>query len=292
MTSSICINISRRLTGILFAAVAMFTTADSFAQVVFKKDSATMERRRVISDEKVIVGKDTVSIILPEHNFGRYDRGLYNYLLIPKGSWQFGLTASYGELNTEDVQALNILKDFDFKGKMYAIHPTVGYFIRNNQVVGLKFTYSRGVADLGKLAVDFDDDLNFSIKDVSYYTESFVFGTFYRNYIGLGRDKRFGLFNEVDLSFQSGSSRFKRLYNDEPKDTKTIITQASLNFNPGLAVFIQNNVAFNVSFGVFGLRWRKEHQLTNGEDEGSRFSSGANFRFNIFNIDLGLLVVI
>lgn len=270
----------------------MFVPVYSQGQIVTKKDSLSDMRRKLISDEKVLVGKDTVSIILPEHNFGRYDRGLYNYLFIPKGKWNFGLSASYGEFNTEDVQVLQILKDFDFKGKIYSISPTIGYFVRNNQSVGLKFTYSRGVADLGKLAVDFDDDLNFSIKDVSYYTESFVFGTFYRNYVGLGRDKRFGIFNEVDLSFQSGSSRFKRLYNDEPKDTKTVITQASLNFSPGLAVFIQNNVAFNISFGVFGLKWRKEHQLTNNVDEGTRFSSGANFRFNIFNINFGLMVVI
>lgn len=153
-------------------------------------------------------------------------------------------------------------------------------------------TYSRGTADLANLAVDFDDDINFKLKDVSYYTESYVIGGFYRNYVGLGRDKRFGVFNEVDLSFQSGSSRFKRLYNDEPKDTRTTVTQASFNFSPGIAVFIQDNVAFNVSFGVFGVKWRKEHQLTNGVDEGTRFSSGANFRFNIFNISFGLMVVI
>ena len=30
-------------------------------------------------DETVIVGGDTVSIILPQKNYGRYDRGLFNY---------------------------------------------------------------------------------------------------------------------------------------------------------------------------------------------------------------------
>lgn len=268
------------------------TVAVTMSGQVVRKDSFTRQRNAEMLDEKVIVGSDTVSIIIPEHNFGRYDRGLYNYLFIPKGQWSFGLSASYGELNTDDVQVLNMLKDVDFKGKIYSIQPTIGYFIRNNQSVGIKLTYSRGTADLANLAVDFDDDINFKLKDVSYYTESYVIGGFYRNYVGLGRDKRFGVFNEVDLSFQSGSSRFKRLYNDEPKNTRTTVTQVSLNFSPGVAVFIQDNVAFNVSFGVFGVKWRKEHQLTNGIDEGTRFSSGANFRFNIFNINFGLMVVI
>lgn len=258
---------------------------------VIRKDAAA-ERRRILSDQKVLVGADTASIILPDKNFGRYDRGLYNYLYIPKGSWSFGLTANYGEFNSEDIQLLDIISDFNFKGKIYSVHPTVSYFFRHNQSIGLKATYSRGSAYLGDLAVDFDDDLNFDIHDVSYVNETYAMGVFYRNYIGLDRGRRFGIFNEVDLTFQTGASRFKRTIDSAPRDTRTDITQASLNFSPGVCCFLQENIAFNLSFGVFGLRWRHEEQTTNGEYNGERYSSGANFRFNIFNINFGLMVVI
>ncbi len=278
----------KRLFFILLATLAI---AGSNAQIVRKDTVSRIDRIKAV-DELVVVGNDTISMILPERNFGRYDRGLFNYLVIPKGYWAFGLTASYGELNTKDIQVLNLLKDFDFGGKIYSINPTISYFIRNNQSIGLKFVYSRGTADIKNFAIDIDEDMNFSIKDVSYYSETFAMGTFYRNYVGLGPSKRFAVFNEVDLSFQNGSSRFKRLYNNVPKDTRTNITQASLNFSPGVCAFLQENVAFNVSFGVFGLKWRREHQMTDGVDEGKRFTSGANFRFNLFNINFGLLVVI
>ncbi|MDE6196737.1 MAG: hypothetical protein K2F91_02590 [Muribaculaceae bacterium] len=258
------------------------------AQTIVRKG----ERVPVDSIERVIVAGDTVEVIIPERNFGRFDRGLFNYLFIPKGKWGFGVTASYGELQTEDIQVLSMLKDFDFKGKMYSIKPSVAYFFRSNQAVGLKFDYTRGIADLANMAFEFDSDLNFTIRDVSYYQQSFSVSTFYRNYVGLDTHGRFGVFNEVDLAFGSGSSRFKRLYAGEPKDTRTIVTQGSLNFSPGVCVFIQDYVSFNVSFGVFGLKWRKETQTTNGVDEGSRVTSGANFRFNIFNINFGLMVVI
>lgn len=259
---------------------------------ITRKDDDTRRLRIEEIDEKVIIDGDTVSMILPERNFGRYDRGLYNYMFIPKGRWAFGLTASYGELNTEDIQVLNILKDLDFNGKIYSINPTISYFFKHNQSIGLRFNYSHGTADLNKLALDFDEDLNFNIHDVKYVQESFAAGIFYRNYIGLGPSKRFGVFNEVDLSFQTGNNRFNRIHDGVMKETNTDIVQASLNFSPGMAVFIQDYVAFNVSFGIFGLNWRKEHQMTDGVDEGTRFSSGANFRFNIFNINFGLLVVI
>ncbi len=262
--------------------------------IVRKKELAsdTVALSARIPSEKVIVNGDTVSMVIPQRNFGRYDRGLFNYLFIPKGEWAFGLTASYGELNTEDIQVLNILKDLDFKGKIYSIKPSVSYFVASNQSVGLKFNYSRGIGDLDNLGVDFSEDLNFSISDVSYYTQSYAISAFYRNYVGLGLDKRFAVFNEVDLAFSGGSSRFKRIYDGAPRDTRTIITEASLNFSPGLCVFIQDHVSFNISFGVFGLKLRKEHQTTDGVEEGSRFTSGANFRFNIFNIAFGLMVVI
>lgn len=240
----------------------------------------------------VIIDGDTVSVVLPSKNYGRFDRGLFNYIFIPHGKWGFGVTASYGEINTDDIEILSILKDFNFSGKMYSINPYVSYFFRNNQAVGLKFNYTRGIADLAGLSMDFDEDLNFTLKDVSYYQHSFAISSFYRNYVGLDPSGRFGIFNEIDLAFSSGSSKFKRLYNGEPKDTNTSTTQASLNFSPGLCVFIQDYVSFNVSFGVFGLKLRHEKQLTNGVDEGSRFTSGANFRFNLFNINFGLMVVI
>ena len=63
-----------------------------------------------VLEEQVIVGGDTVSIILPQKNYGRFDRGLFNFLFIPKGQWSFGIQASYGEFNTEDFQILSILK--------------------------------------------------------------------------------------------------------------------------------------------------------------------------------------
>ena len=258
------------------------------AQSIVRKGTRAVED----SVAMVVVGNDTVNVIIPERNLGRFDRGLFNYIFIPRNKWGFGITASYGELNTDDVQVLSILTDVDFNGKMYSIRPYLSYFIRNNQSVGLKFNYNRGIADLGRLAVDFDDDLNFTLRDVSYYQQSFGIGAFYRNYVGLDHNGRFSIFNEVELGFSSGSSRFRRLYNSEPRDTRTTSTEVSLNFSPGVCVFIQEYVSFNVSFGVFGLKMRNEKQLTNGIDEGSRFTSGANFRFNIFNINFGMMVVI
>lgn len=270
----------------MFAIVSVAATenqADSLKSTIIKGRIHHPEM-----DEMVIVGNDTVPLVLKDRNFGRYDRGLFNYLFIPKGQWSFGLMASYGEFDAKDVEVLQVLNDFDFTGKQYAIRPSVSYFFKANQSVGLKFDYTRQEADLGRLAVNIGEDLSFDIHDISYYSSKYSIGVFYRNYVGLGRAKRFAIFNEAFLSFGSGTSRFKRPYDGKLRDTRTDLTEVALNFSPGICMFIMDYVSFNISFGVFGVHLRNEKQVTDGVEEGSRFSSGANFRFNLFNINFGI----
>lgn len=243
-------------------------------------------------NERVIVGGDTVSIILPQKNYGRFDRGLFNYMFVPKGQWSFGMQASYGEFNTNDIQLLSILKDFNIGVKAYSLQPSIAYFFKSNQSVGINFNFTRMYVDLDGMSFDISDDMNFNLSDVSYYSQNFSAAIAYRNYVGLGRAGRFAVFNEVELAFGGGASRFKRQFDGAPRDTRTNSTTCALNFSPGLTVFIMDHVSFNVSFGVFGLRLHHERQWTDGEFDGSRFSSGANFRFNIFNINFGMAVFI
>lgn len=238
--------------------------------------------------EKVIVGKDTVSIVLPQKNYGRYDRGLYNFLFIPKGQWAFALTASYGEFSSENIQLFSLISNIDVTLKGYSIKPAVSYFFRHNQSIGLRFDYTNIYGGIDNLYFDFDDDINFNLAGVSYLNRTYSMSLFYRNYLGLGRKGRFAIFNEVALKLGGGFSDFTRNYAGVPKLTHTDIFTTSLNFSPGLCVFIQEYVSFNVSFGVFGLNFRREKQNTDGVDEGTRYTSGANFRFNIFNISFGI----
>lgn len=256
-------------------------------------DSAAVARGESIAqDEKVIVDGDTLSIILPQKNYGRYDRGLFNYLFVPKGQWSFGLMASYGEFGTDNLRVLSMLKDLNLAVKAYSVQPSIAYFFDNNQSIGVNFKYVRTLVDLGGLKFDFSEDMNFSLKDVSYYSKNYSSAVAYRNYIGLGRDGRFGVFNELELAFSSGSSRFCRYYGGELYDTRTSSMETALNFSPGVCIFMMDNVGFNLSFGVFGVNLHHERQSTNGVADGSRFSSGANFRFNLFNINFGMAVFI
>lgn len=252
---------------------------------------------KVVDDEKKIDASemvswkgDTVPMQLKTRNLGRFDRGLSNYIFIPRGQWSFGLTASYGELSTDKLQLMGLLSDIDISGHIFSVKPYLMYFIKNNTSVGLRFGYTSAKGNVDSFKLDIDEDMNFNLHDIMYRNESYTAALTFRQYVGIARRGRFGVFNEVELAFSSGNSDFARPYAGELRSTHTTYMEAALNFSPGVCVFIMENVSFNLSFGVFGFSLRNEKQMENGVEVGNRMTSGANFRFNIFNLNFGIAV--
>lgn len=243
---------------------------------------------RLDLNEKVIFRGDTIPIVLKDRNLGRYDRGLFNFLFIPKGTWHIGLTASYGQFSTNDLQMLDLVSDVDLSASTFSIKPQLGYFLRNNLSIGVRMAYTRTSADINSFKMDIDEDMNFNLHDIMYRQESYTAAIVLQQYMGIGRHGRFGVFNEVELSFASGNGDFNRPYNGVIRSTHSSNMEAKLTFSPGVCVFVMENVSFNLSFGVFGFYLRNEKQRIDGEWLGNRFTSGANFKINLFNLAFGI----
>ena len=248
------------------------------------------DQNKLNPEEKTVYRGDTVPMVLKSINLGRYDRGLFNFLYIPKGTLSLGLTASYGEISTRDLELLGLISDVSVGGHVFSIKPYLQYFIKNNLSVGVKFGYYNARGNVDTFNVDIDDDMNFSLNDIVYSSRTFSYAATLTQYIGLSRRGRFGVFNEIELAMNHGVSHFQRPYGGVLRNTKTVTTEGQINFSPGIQVFIMKQVAFHVSFGVFGFNFKNERQTEDGEFTGKRFSSGANFRFNIFNINFGIAV--
>lgn len=239
-------------------------------------------------EEKTTYKGDTIPMVLKQRNLGRYDRGLSALLYVPKGQWSFGLTVSYGNISTKDLEIFDLLSDVNIGAHAFRIRPYLQYTVRNNLAIGMRFGYYNAKGDVESFKVDIDDDMNFNLHDIGYKAESYTGAVFASQYIGLSRHGRFGIYNEIELAFGSGSSDFKRPYGGNLRTTHTTWTEAQLNFSPGVQMFVMKNVSFHISFGVFGFNVRKERQTEDGKDTGNRLSSGASFRFNLFNINFGI----
>ena len=232
----------------------------------------------------------TVSDTIPEKKFlGRFDRGIVNHLFVKRKTWMTGLTVSFASYDSEDSQFLSLLKDFDCEANLLTINPFVGYFIKENICIGVKFGYQKVYANLGNISIDIDDDMNFSLKNMAFDQHMLSTTFFHRSYVGLDSGKRFGLFNETSLSFNTGTSRYQRGSEENRRDTKSRIREVHIGLNPGATVFIMENVSAELSFGVVGFKYQEEKQTTNGISSGWRKSSGANFKINILNISIGIV---
>lgn len=243
-------------------------------------------------NEKTYWRGDSIPMAIPTKRFGRFDRKLYNWLIYPKGQWHISLSANYGELTTDDSELLSLLKDIDVHGIIYSIKPSVSYFFKHNINAGIRLAFTKGELGIGSFKVDIDEDMNFNLHDIKYQSESYSAAIFLQQHFGLSRRGRFSVYNEVEIAAGTGNKHFIRPFDGDMRDTRTKTKNFNINYSPGVSIMMMKNAAFNLSFGIFGFHLQHEKQWENGEESGSRLTSGINFRFNIFNINFGVSIII
>ncbi|WP_281612536.1 hypothetical protein [Flammeovirga sp. SubArs3] len=222
-----------------------------------------------------------------------FDRGIKNRVFIPKGQWLAGATFQYSHHNNDNYQFL-ILEDWDGDGYNLNVSPYFAYFVKDNLAIGGRFGYTRGQLNIDQLNMDLGDDLSFSINGSSQVSHTYSTSFFMRNYISLGISNRFGLFNEVRLSYSYGQSK-ELAVGDHKLDIRgsyTTTNQVSLGISPGMVAFINNNIAIETSLDVIGINYQWTHQTENQVDQGTRRSGNANFNLDIFTLNIGLSIYI
>ena len=220
----------------------------------------------------------------------RSKRGLTDThnLFVPKGQRVFGGTASYSTHTNKGYQFL-VIEGIDSKGYTFRISPMIAYAFSNNMALGGRFIYSRTLLKLDNASINFgDEDSNVNLKAQDYYAlqHSYQVAAIWRQYIPLGRNKRFALFNEMSLAGGGTEARFA---NGSPvKGTYQTGYTLSLGISPGIIAFATNNMAVEVNVGVMGITFNHTEQVHNQVTVGERNTSQMNFKVNIFSIGLGM----
>lgn len=139
----------------------------------------------------------------------RAERGLTSMSnqFVPRGQWIFGASASYSTHTNKDYTFL-VIEDINSDGYTFKVTPLIAYAIRDNMAIGVKFIYSRSLLriDSGSIKLGSDIDLGVDFYNALQHNYSGAF--IWRQYIPLGQNKRFALFNETSLTLGGGQSRF------------------------------------------------------------------------------------
>lgn len=216
-----------------------------------------------------------------------FDRAIKSSLFVPKGTWMGGCSFSYSEQTNDNYKFL-VLKDIKAEGYSFKVSPFAGYFFADNMAAGVRLNYSRTYIDIGNLNLGLGDDLSFDIKDYKYLEHSVYASGFLRTYMGLGNSKVFGFFNELRLIYGYGQGKTTSGVEKDLTGTYQYIHNLQLGSAPGLSAFVTNNVAVEVSIGLVGLDLNWINQKTNQVETGYRRKSSANFKIDIFSLNIGM----
>lgn len=220
----------------------------------------------------------------------RRERGLTDThnLFVPKGQWIFGGTGSYSTHTNKGYRFL-VVEGINSKGYTFRVSPLIAYAFRDNMALGGRFIYSRTLLKLDDAELHFgnpETGTNIVARDFYSLRQTYSVAAIWRQYIPLGRNKRFALFNEAQLSAGGTQARFA---NDSPvKGTYETGYTLSLGISPGIVAFATNNMAVEVNVGVMGITYTHTKQVHNQVTVGKRNTSMMNFKVNIFSIGLGM----
>lgn len=216
-----------------------------------------------------------------------FDRGIRVNTFVPKGQWLGGGAFSYSETTADNYKFL-IIDDIRGTNYSFSVSPYLAYFFSDNMCAGVRFGYKRSMIKLDNTSISLSEDLTFDISD--YYNLQHVYtgAAIFRNYLSLGQSKRFGLFNEVRLSFGGGQGKIISGTGPDLTGTYQDIFEMELGIIPGILAFITNDVAVEASVNIMGFKYKKYKQTTNQVYEGSLDHSSVNFKIDIFSINIGV----
>lgn len=219
----------------------------------------------------------------------RYSPGAQKSLFISKGTKMGGLTISYKESDTKNMN-ITVLKNLNGNGYSFGVSPFAGYFFKDNQALGLRFNYDRTKVNLENLDLNLGEDFNINLDHIYYISNAYDVSAFWRVYMPIAQSKIFAVFNEARLCYGHTQGKNSTGTGTEYTGSYTTSDDIMLGVAPGITAFITDNAAIEVSVGLMGLDFKCSEQVTNQVSEGSSNSASARFKVDLLSLKLGMVV--
>lgn len=234
---------------------------------------------------------DSVTVQTPQKTdtgeVADYERDMESVVFVPKGQWVTGVSVSFTQSTQKDYQFL-IVEGISGDTYSFRVSPMVCYIFRDDMGLGGKFAYTRSLTKLRSADVVIDSDTDYSVDNLYSLSHNYYATAIFRNYFSLGRSRRFGFFNELQLQLGGGQSKITNGRGDDLTGSYERNFQFSVGVAPGLIMFLNNYSALEVNVGVLGFSLRDTKTITDRIYVAHRKSKSANFRINLFSITFGV----
>jgi len=216
-----------------------------------------------------------------------FKRGLEQVSFVPKGQWITGVSVSFSQSNQKNYQFL-VVENIAGDTYKFKVSPMLLYCFKDNMAAGGKFAYSRTRTRLDNATVVIDSETDFDVENLYNISHNYSVMAAFRNYFSLGRNRRFGFFNEVQLQLGGGESKICNGRGQDLTGTFETSWDVHVGLAPGLIMFLNNYSAIEVNVGVLGFSYTHTKSQTDQIYDSSRNSRSANFKINLFSIMFGV----
>lgn len=216
-----------------------------------------------------------------------FKRGLEQISFIPKGQWITGVSVSYSQSSQDNYQFF-VVENINGDAYTFKVSPMVMFAFKDNLATGGRFAYSRTRMKLDEAKVVLDSETDYSLDHLFSINHSYTFTGALRNYISLGHNRRFGLFNEVQVQIGGGQSKIVNGTGDDLTGTYSRNFSLNVGLSPGVVMFLNNYSAIEVNVGVLGFNYNSSKATTDQIYVANMSSQTANFKINLFSITFGV----
>lgn len=259
------------------------------ASADMSEDSVTVREADTLTEG---AEADSVEIQIPRLYKGKeikpFARDIEQFVFLPKGVWITGVSVSYSQSNQDNYQFF-IIESLNGDSYSFKVSPSLMYAFKDNLAAGGRFSYTRQRTRLNSADVIIDSETDYDIDNLYDISHNFSFTGVFRNYISLGSNTRFGLFNEVQLTVGGGQTKIANGRGEDLTGTYSRNFNLGVGLAPGIAVFLNNYSALEVNVGVLGFNYYHYHAITDQIYVANMKRQSANFKVNLFSITFGVM---
>lgn len=214
-------------------------------------------------------------------------RDIESVVFVPKGQWVTGISVSYAISSQSKYQFL-IFEGISGDTYSFKISPMLMYVIIPDLGVGGRFAYARSLTKVENADIVLDSETDYQVDHLYRLSHNYYFTAMARNYFSIGKSKRFGFFNELQLQMGGGQTKLTTGVGTDLTGMYERNFSLDLGLAPGICVFLNNYSALEVNIGVLGFSYTATKAIRDQIYVSRRNSKSANFRINLFSIQFGV----
>lgn len=229
----------------------------------------------------IVLGKE----IMPKDTTRQYR--FTNHLIVPKGSWQCGISVMYADFSSDNTEYMLMLQGLNADASMLRLAPEAAYAYSDNHAVGAKFQYTNLDGMMDSATADLLGNFSMTLENISAVSRSMSGSVFHRTYVGLDNHGRVGIFWDYILGVSRTRTQFAVT---EPSDAYSLTKKIHLAFAPGIVYFPMNNVSVQVGISLADLSYSNVAAYQDGQLVGERHAWKALASLNLLGLNFGLTV--